>query len=119
GLVGYLTGPEAKIFGLNVVSFFDFLGTFFVNALKMLVVPLITASVISGVASLGAPGDIGRLGGKTLLFYVTTTLLAVLVALVVSNVVQPGIVDGAPAKELLALESQSTEVSEKVQHGAG
>jgi Na+/H+-dicarboxylate symporter len=119
GLVGYLTGPDAKIFGVNVVSFFDFLGTFFVNALKMLVVPLITASVISGVASLGAPGDIGRLGGKTLLFYVTTTLLAVLVALVISNLVQPGIVNGEPARELLALQSASAEVSEKVQHGAG
>ena len=45
-LTGYLTGPDATLFGVSVVDFFDFLGTLFVNALKMLVVPLIVASVI-------------------------------------------------------------------------
>jgi Na+/H+-dicarboxylate symporter len=118
-LTGYLTGPDATLFGVPVVSVFELLGTLFVNALKMLVVPLIVASVISGVASISSPRDLGRLGGKTLLFYVVTTLIAVLVALALSNSVRPGLVDGRPAHDLLAFEVSSAEVSEKVERGAG
>lgn len=119
GLTGHFTGLDTAIFGVTLVSIFDFLGTLFVNALKMLVVPLIAASVISGVASVGSPGDLGRLGGKTLLFYVITTLLAVIVALTLVNVIQPGLVDGEPARELLALETSTQEVAGNVERGAG
>lgn len=118
-LVGYLTGPEGTLFGVTYVSVFDFIGTLFVNALKMLVVPLITASVISGVAGLGSGRDLGRLGGKTLVFYVVTTLLAVLVALTVLNIVKPGIADGQPVRAQLAFEANSAEVADKVSRGAG
>jgi proton glutamate symport protein len=116
---GYLVGPEASLFGLPLISIFDFLGTLFVNALKMLVVPLIMSSVISGVAGIGSARDLGRLGGKTLLFYIVTTLIAVLVALTLSNIVRPGIVDGVPARELLAFEASSQDVSNTVGTGAG
>ncbi len=118
-LVGYLTGADGTVFGVNLVAVFDFLGTLFVNALKMLVVPLITASVISGVASLGTGRDLGRMGGKTLLFYVATTLIAVLVALVLVNLVKPGIADGQPVKDLLAFQASPVEISERVSRGAG
>jgi Na+/H+-dicarboxylate symporter len=118
-LTGHFTGLETAIFGVTLVSIFDFLGTLFINALKMLVVPLIVASVISGVASVGSPGDLGRLGGKTLLFYVVTTLLAVIVALTLVNIIRPGLVDGEPARELLALETSTQEVAGNVERGAG
>ncbi len=118
-LCGYLTGPDASIFGISLISIFDFLGTLFVNALKMLVVPLIMSSVISGVAGIGSARDLGRLGGKTLLFYVLTTLIAVLVALTLSNIVRPGIIDGVPVRELLAFEASSQDVSSTVGTGSG
>ncbi|HKE44067.1 MAG TPA: dicarboxylate/amino acid:cation symporter [Steroidobacteraceae bacterium] len=118
-LVGYLVGPDAAIFSVPVVSVFDFLGTLFVNALKMLVVPLIVSSVISGVAGIGSARDLGRLGGKTLLFYIVTTLIAVLVALTVLNIVRPGIINGMPARELLALETSANQVAGAVEHGGG
>src|SRR3569833_2270503 len=91
-LVGWLLGPEARILG-----FFDFLGTVFINLLKMVVVPLIAASILTGVASVGTGRDLGRLGIKTLGFYVFTTLLSVLIALFLVDVVKPGIVNGEPA----------------------
>ena len=69
---------------------FDLVGTLFINLLKMLIVPLILSSVITGVAGLGTGPDLGRLGGKTLAFYVITTLLAVLIALMLVNLVEPG-----------------------------
>jgi proton glutamate symport protein len=116
-VAGYLVGPDTAVLGIKLTSVFDFLGTLFVNALKMLVVPLIVSSVISGVASVGSARDLGRLGGKTLLFYVITTLMAVLLALTLLSIVRPGIVDGVPARELLALEHTSSEVAGAVEHG--
>src|SRR5690242_18964467 len=99
-LVGWFLGPEARILG-----FLDFLGTAFINLLKMVVVPLISASSITGVASVGSGRDLGRLGIKTPSFYVFTTLLAVIIALALVDIIKPGIVNGIPARELLALET--------------
>jgi len=91
------------IFDTSFVTILSFVGTVFLNALKMIIIPLITSSIIIGVASIGASGNLGKLGGKTMLFYAVTTVLAVLVGLTVINTVQPGIVDGEPAGEILAL----------------
>jgi Na+/H+-dicarboxylate symporter len=74
--------------------------------------------VITGVAGLGSGPDLGRLGGKTLAFYVITTLIAVLIALTVVNLVEPGIKDGEPARNLLALTADAAEVTEGVKHRA-
>ncbi len=78
------------IFGVSFVAIFDFFGTVFLNALKMIIVPLITSSIIVGVAGIGSGGNIGALGGKTLLFYGTTTLAAILIGLLTVNVMAPG-----------------------------
>jgi len=102
-IVGKAVGPDGLIGGINLLPLFDTVGTMFINLLKMLIVPLILASVITGVASLGTGPDLGRLGGKTLSFYVITTLLAVLIALTLVNVIEPGIRDGQPVKDALAL----------------
>jgi proton glutamate symport protein len=113
-VIGWLIGPTGKVAGLDVLPLFDFLGTIFINMLKMVVVPLISASIISGVAALGSGRDLGRLGLKTLTFYVVTTLLAVLTALVIVNFVQPGIVNGEPARALLALDAGADSVTATV-----
>jgi Na+/H+-dicarboxylate symporter len=66
------------------------LGQLFLDALKMLIIPLIFAAVISGVASLGDIRKLGRLGGLTLVYFVSTTVIAVLIGLVAVNLFQPG-----------------------------
>ena len=117
-LIGWLIGPTGQVLGLDVLPLFEFLGTIFINMLKMVVVPLISASIITGVATLGSGRDLGRLGIKTLAFYVITTLLAVLTALTLVNLITPGIVNGEPAKALLALEAQAEDVSAVVKQHA-
>jgi Na+/H+-dicarboxylate symporter len=104
-----------NMFGVPFVSIFDYIGSMFLNGLKMIIVPLITSSIIVGVAGIGSGGNLGALGGKTLVFYATTTLAAILVGLVVINVVQPGIVDGEAAGEVLALEVEATDISAAVE----
>src|SRR6476659_6648297 len=118
GLTGYLVGPHGSIGSVELVKVFDTVGTMFINLLKMLIVPLILASVITGVASLGSGPDLGRLGGKTLAFYVTTTLLAVLIALSVVNVVQPGLEHGEPVGHNLALTADEQQVAQSVEKNA-
>ncbi|MHC4371212.1 MAG: dicarboxylate/amino acid:cation symporter [Planctomycetota bacterium] len=68
----------------------DFVGSMFIRLLKMIIIPLIVASLVSGVASLGDARSLGRLGGKTFLYYMCTTVIAVVVGLVLVNVVRPG-----------------------------
>jgi Na+/H+-dicarboxylate symporter len=88
-----------------------FLGTIFLNALKMVVVPLIVASMIVGVTSLG---DIRKLGGttvKTLLYYLVTTSFSVIVGIILVNIIQPGAgVEsfGAYVPDLVAESKQKT-----------
>jgi Na+/H+-dicarboxylate symporter len=108
------TGTQPGVFGITFITMFDYIGTLFLNALRMIIVPLITSSIIVGVAGIGSGGNLGSLGGKTLLFYATTTLAAILVGLFVINVIQPGIVDGEPARELLALEVSADDIAAKV-----
>jgi len=65
-------------------------GTIFINLLKLIAVPLVLVSIISGVANIGDAGSLGRMGGKTLLAYLVTTVLAVSLGLALVNVIKPG-----------------------------
>jgi Na+/H+-dicarboxylate symporter len=109
------TGIEPTLFGIRYLAIFDYIGTIFLNALKMIIVPLIMSSIIVGVAGIGSGGNLGTLGGKTLLFYAATTLAAILVGLMLINMVGPGYVDGEPAKDLLALDTPVEEIAAKVE----
>jgi Na+/H+-dicarboxylate symporter len=65
-------------------------GQIFIISLKMVVVPLVFISLTNGAASLGASGSVGRLGGKTIGFYLLTTAIAVSMALLIALIVSPG-----------------------------
>ena len=117
---GRIAGETGSVGPVPFVDIFEFLGTLFINALKMLIVPLIASSIIVGVAGIGSSGNLGRLGGKTLLFYATTTLLAILVGLLLVNLVRPGYLDGQPVREMLALAASTSDIAARVgDRGAG
>jgi len=65
-------------------------GQIFLNLLKLIAVPLILASLITGVASLSDMKKLSRIGGKTIGIYIGTTLIALVIGLVLVNVLQPG-----------------------------
>lgn len=114
-LAGLGGGESAQLFGIRLVDVYDFLGTLFMNALKMLIVPLIVASIISGIAGVGRSGAFGRLGVKTLLYYFSTSLLAILVGLTLVNMIQPGIADGEPVRDRIGLSEDIGDVTAKVE----
>ncbi|MCH1931351.1 dicarboxylate/amino acid:cation symporter [Shewanella sp. A25] len=71
-------------------GFLNVIGTIFISSLKMLVVPLVFVSLVCGTCSLSEPSKLGRLGGKTLAFYLFTTSIALILAIISAVLVHPG-----------------------------
>ncbi len=92
-IAGLLFGLASVLFKFPVSLTIDYIkpvGVVFVNALKMIAVPLIIASLIVGIANLGDISKLSRMGGKTVLLYIMTTTIATTVGLVVVNFIKPG-----------------------------
>ncbi len=104
-----------SLFGISFLAIFSYIGALFLNALKMIIVPLIMSSIIVGMAGIGSGGNLGALGSRTIFFYVTTSIAAILVGLLLINAVGPGYVNGEPAGELLALDASVEEVAARVE----
>lgn len=111
GLATGGSGGEPVDWALNL---YRMLGTIFLNALKMVTVPLVVSAVMSGMAQLGGGRDFGRLGAKTLGFYFITTTIAVLTGLMFVQLIQPGIIHGQPARNVIGLSADTESVQEKV-----
>ena len=109
GLV--LRGAEGG-FALGVLGGLEFLGKLFLNALKMMIVPLVVTSIIAGIASLGKIEGFGRLGAKTVGYYALSSLCAIVIGLVVVNLLKPGLIGGEPNPVLQARFSGSEAVAE-------
>jgi Na+/H+-dicarboxylate symporter len=83
GLLGYFF-PEATYYT-------DWLGVVFLRALNMIIVPLILCSITTGVASVGSGGSLGRLGLKTMTYYIVSTFMAIVTGFILVTVIKPGI----------------------------
>ncbi len=113
-LVGSAADRDSGLLGLNLYAVCDFLGSMFLRALKMLVMPLIAASIIAGIASVGQTKGFGRLGLKTGGYYLLTSIIAILIGLAMVDTIEPGIVAGQPAKDQIGLSVDTSAVTEKV-----
>lgn len=114
-ILGGIFDESSSVFGVPLTSALEFLGDLFLRALKMLVLPLIMASIITGVTSVGDGGHVGRLGLKTGVFYLLSSLVAILVGVLLVVTIQPGIVDGKPARDLVGLSADVGNVIERVE----
>ncbi len=84
------------VFVERILSGCGLLGDLFLRALKLIILPLIVTSVVSGIASLQGVRGFGRLGLKTAAYYAASSLVAILIGLFLVNLIQPGLVDGKP-----------------------
>ncbi|MBN3036698.1 MAG: dicarboxylate/amino acid:cation symporter [Bacteroidales bacterium] len=73
------------------VGYIGWMGEIFLRALKMVIIPLILSSIISGVTGIGTAENLGRLGLKTILYYIGTSTLAILTGLIMVNLLNPGV----------------------------
>lgn len=88
---------------------FELLGQVFLRGIMMMVIPLVFISLVNGVASIGDIKKLGRVGGRTIVFYLATTAFAVSLALFLGYIMKPGI-----GLDLGAIEQIETTVSEKI-----
>jgi len=82
-IVGAIVGPAAE-------TYIKPFGTLFINLIKMLIVPLIFLSLVSGVTSMEDVQKMGRVGGKTFVLYLATTAIAITIGLLVGTIIEPG-----------------------------
>ncbi|NMB16115.1 MAG: dicarboxylate/amino acid:cation symporter [Firmicutes bacterium] len=87
GLVGGIVA--GAIFGPLSKSIAP-VGTLFLNLIRMIIIPLVFSSLVVGAANIGDIRSLGRIGGKTVVFYLVTTGLAVIIGLVLANLIGPG-----------------------------
>lgn len=114
-VLGIIVGIVINEFGSNSVflndimvnQVFTTIGDLFLNAIKMLVVPLVFVSISLGVAKMGDLAKLGRIGGRTIAYYICTTAFAILIGLIIANIIDPGV-----GLDLSALDvSDTTEVA--------
>ena len=115
-----LAGVHDSSFAAGLTATCDFLGTLFMNALRMIMVPLIMSTVIVGMLTIGSGEDFGRLGLKTLGYYLLTSAMAVLTGLVLVNVIGPGRVSLETAQAIVGQAQPADELLGSVAgRGAG
>ena len=79
------------LFFTGAVEYVSWMGDLFLRALKMIIIPLIITSIVSGVSNIGSAQNLGKLGLKTISYYILTSLMAIFVGLILVNILQPGV----------------------------
>lgn len=95
-IAGLVTGPD-----FYAVKVYDLIGKLFLNALTLVVVPLVASSIITGAARMGSEEAFESLGGKTFFYFVLNSFLAALLGLLLVVAIQPGITAGKAASSLM------------------
>jgi len=90
-LIAFILAIFFGIFLKEYVNYVSWMGDIFLRLLKMIVIPLVLSSVISGIVNIGNEGSFGKLGLKTIVYYLTTSSLAIIVGLFMVNLIQPGV----------------------------
>ncbi|MBC2397647.1 dicarboxylate/amino acid:cation symporter [Clostridium tetanomorphum] len=93
-IVGLLFVPAPKI----ATNYIKPIGVLFLNLIKMTIVPLVFASLVVGAASIGDVKKLGRIGGKTMIYFFITTAIAIVIGLTIANIFKPGV--GIPLGEV-------------------
>lgn len=89
-ICGTWTGTDGGLFGFKFYDFYSLVSQLFINSLMLIVVPLVSSSIITGIARIGGESTFGRLGLKIFGFYIGTSLIAILVGLFFVNLFNPG-----------------------------
>ena len=110
-MVNFSWGPEF------VSDFIKPFGTIFINALKLIAVPLILASLIKGISDLKDISKLSKMGGRTIVIYILTTVIAVTIGLGIVNIIKPGN-SISEATRLELVENYSGDANEKIMAAA-
>ena len=90
-LIAFLLAIPFGIYFGDYTRYVGWMGIIFLRALKMVIIPLILSSIITGVTNIGNAKNLGRLGLKTISYYLSTSLLAIITGLALVNIIKPGV----------------------------
>ena len=90
-LIAFALSVFYGLFFSEHVHLVAWMGDIFIKALKMIIIPLIFTSIISGIANVGSGDNLGRLGFKTIAYYLSTSTAALFTGLVIVNIFKPGV----------------------------
>lgn len=111
---GHLSGTQSGLFGVTFYEVYALIGQLFLNALTLVVVPLVSSSIIVGTARMGSEQSVGSLGVKTFGAFLGTTAIALLIGWSLAWVLEPGVV-GA---KVLVVDTKALELAAKANEGA-
>ncbi len=101
--IGILVGILVGALFAEAATMLRPIGDLFLRLIRLVVVPLVFSSLLVGTATVGDPKKLGRIGGKTMAYYLATTAIAITIGLLIANIVQPGAgIDVQAQEELLA-----------------
>ena len=100
-IIGNFTGKEMGLFDVSFYSVYDLIGKLFINSLTLIIVPLVSSSIITGVARIGSEGQFGRIGAKTFAFYFLTKIVAIIIGIILINLIHPGTANVGAVSQLL------------------
>ena len=106
-ITGSILTKSSTVFGFNVYEIVDVSGQVFLNALKMIVIPLIMSSLIFNIAKFENVEGLSLISIKTVLFYILSSFAAILIGITIVNLVSPGLSEGIGAGSLLGLNNKS------------
>tara|TARA_B000000557_G_scaffold260439_1_gene257847 strand:+ start:528 stop:1760 length:1233 start_codon:yes stop_codon:yes gene_type:complete len=106
-ITGSILTKSSTVFGFNVYEIVDVFGQVFLNALKMIVIPLIMSSLIFNIAKFENVEGLSLISIKTVLFYILSSFAAILIGITIVNLVSPGLSEGIGAGSLLGLNNKS------------
>lgn len=119
-IIGMIVGVAAGLLAVFidqrtfVIDWIKPFGTIFINLLKLIAIPLIIASLIKGISDLKDISKLSKMGGRTVGIYLTTTVIAVLLGLLLVNIVQPGVSITEDTRKSL-LEGYAADASGKIE----
>ncbi|MHC4758167.1 MAG: dicarboxylate/amino acid:cation symporter [Planctomycetota bacterium] len=90
-IIAIALGVIAGLWFKEKAAHLQIVGDLFIRLLKMVIIPLILVSVVSGISQIGNIRNLGRIGFKTFIYYLTTTILAITIGLLLVNLMQPGV----------------------------
>lgn len=90
-LIAFALSVLYGLFFSEHVHLVAWMGDIFIKALKMIIIPLIFTSIISGIANVGSGDNLGRLGFKTIAYYLSTSTAALFTGLIIVNLFKPGV----------------------------
>jgi proton glutamate symport protein len=88
---GLWSGSEKGFYGVTFLQIYGLIGQLFLNSLNLVVVPLVSASIITGTAKMGSGGSFGSLGGKIFGYFILTSFLAIVIGLLMAIIMEPGV----------------------------